>query len=1309
MAASRPTPAALRHRNRDHERLYRPGLLSVWFLVFSVLLVVAVVAMVWKDYARPWKTYQKAYFDKQIEIARDQARAKRAEVFTLESDVQAARAAVDEAKAALDKVREPISREDLMAERHQLKRVMDERDKEVKGVKGLLSPARYVFETKRQAYDRAVRVRAAQAAEDKAALNMPAVSEDDVRDARKAMEAARESVLRYGQMLYQAEDRYLTAAADWQDAERRLTAMEKPWTKAKEKLSNLLKDKALAETTLKGYQALYEDNAWRNAPFVDFIARSIEVKQVVLNDIHDDWNFATNKRVDRCMTCHVGAGVPTMGEPTIIEKYDVPVWMQAHPGLDLMVGAGGPHPVERFGCTVCHHGVGWATDFSRAAHHPADEATEHRWKEEHGYHEPHYIEYPMLATDYAEGQCWKCHKDGIAWPVHYPERLDHGYVHGEDAVLGDKSEIGQKLYAEDDPRASTPANRLLGPWEAHSEFALPAAPKPTAAWTPAPVTMAEVIEDQKWQLETSSAFEALDDPDTYFGSLPLDPQGKTLAERWVDSVVHDYDWRAERYDRGYDTIVTYGCQGCHTISDFGQQVGYEAPPRVAPTLSTLADKVEISWLYKWILHPDAFRPTTKMPSFFWFVDKDWQWNPARNEDGSLRILPVTDAHLLDPEFALQLGAQTSTDDEDMMRLQVVAMATYLMNQPKFKANGDPRITTRRDPADAASYNPDYDEVLPEGDAERGRTLVDEKGCTACHMVPEVMGPEGWQEDGPERFSYDPLRMQGPSLKGLGSKIKDAGWLNAWLKNPRHYTATTRMPDMRLVDKYDAQGTKVADGAQMRADIIAYLLASKHEEFDALPELGWNPRYEPILREMVEAFFGKDAGTGEWVRRDVIKGEIGSLSGENLATQLARVGEKLLARNGCFGCHEVADHENENPIGVELTKEGSKDLHQLDFGVVPKALVPHTRTNFFFNKLRTPRVWDVGKLKPWADKLRMPRFNLWSPPQGELALPDGEEGETYEWPMDTRRAVTAMVAGFTTDKIGSDALANPTEQELELIQGRNVVKRYGCNQCHTVEGMAGLLWQYKADLGVDPATLPPNLFGQGYRTRSEWLVKFLKNPIWLRPIVNVHMPRFGMSDDEARALATYFVRLAGEDASILMPQEDSPLAGHRFESPLTLEATATRPAVGPLTSWVDEARALFDTINCNKCHLPKGSPGADPQDGGVAPSFSLAAERLRTSWVEALLYNPAHLINGTKMPQFFPMQRKYGRDVNADWQAFQFWLRDDEQWRADYASDDPERKTDAVKRLAEVQIHALTHYLLHHYRPPAPPTEPAAGR
>ena len=125
----------------------------------------------------------------------------------------------------------------------------------------------------------------------------------------------------------------------------------------------------------------------------------------------------------------------TMGEPTIIEKYDVPVWMQAHPGLDLMVGAGGPHPVERLGCTVCHHGVGWATDFSRAAQHPADEATEHRWKEEHGYHEPHYIEYPMLATDYAEGQCWKCHKDGIAWPVHYPERLDHGYVHGEDAVL----------------------------------------------------------------------------------------------------------------------------------------------------------------------------------------------------------------------------------------------------------------------------------------------------------------------------------------------------------------------------------------------------------------------------------------------------------------------------------------------------------------------------------------------------------------------------------------------------------------------------------------------------------------------------------------------------------------------------------------------------------------------------------------------------------------------------------------------------------------------------------------------------------
>ena len=41
-----------------------------------------------------------------------------------------------------------------------------------------------------------------------------------------------------------------------------------------------------------------------------------------------------------------------------------------------------------------------------------------------------------------------------------------------------------------------------------------------------------------------------------------------------------YSWDAEAYDRGEETIVRYGCQGCHEIKEFGPQVGYAKPPRV---------------------------------------------------------------------------------------------------------------------------------------------------------------------------------------------------------------------------------------------------------------------------------------------------------------------------------------------------------------------------------------------------------------------------------------------------------------------------------------------------------------------------------------------------------------------------------------------------------------------------------------------------------------------------------------------------------------------------------------------------------
>ncbi|HSC78447.1 MAG TPA: c-type cytochrome [Candidatus Acidoferrales bacterium] len=95
----------------------------------------------------------------------------------------------------------------------------------------------------------------------------------------------------------------------------------------------------------------------------------IELRQVSLPGL---------KTVDRCVTCHVGIDDPRMT--------DVPQPYRVHPG-DVLQN----HPVDRFGCTVCHQGQGPATNFRDAK---ADDA---------------YWDYPLLTAELTQSSCFSCH------------------------------------------------------------------------------------------------------------------------------------------------------------------------------------------------------------------------------------------------------------------------------------------------------------------------------------------------------------------------------------------------------------------------------------------------------------------------------------------------------------------------------------------------------------------------------------------------------------------------------------------------------------------------------------------------------------------------------------------------------------------------------------------------------------------------------------------------------------------------------------------------------------------------------------
>jgi cbb3-type cytochrome c oxidase subunit III len=85
--------------------------------------------------------------------------------------------------------------------------------------------------------------------------------------------------------------------------------------------------------------------------------------------------------VDRCVTCHNGIDDPRMA--------DVALPHRIHPGHIL-----DKHPVDRFGCTVCHHGQGAAMTFREAK---ADDV---------------FWDYPLLPPEMTEATCVTCHDAG---------------------------------------------------------------------------------------------------------------------------------------------------------------------------------------------------------------------------------------------------------------------------------------------------------------------------------------------------------------------------------------------------------------------------------------------------------------------------------------------------------------------------------------------------------------------------------------------------------------------------------------------------------------------------------------------------------------------------------------------------------------------------------------------------------------------------------------------------------------------------------------------------------------------------------
>jgi mono/diheme cytochrome c family protein len=180
-----------------------------------------------------------------------------------------------------------------------------------------------------------------------------------------------------------------------------------------------------------------------------------------------------------------------------------------------------------------------------------------------------------------------------------------------------------------------------------------------------------------------------------------------------------------------------------------------------------------------------------------------------------------------------------------------------------------------------------------GNPQRGKQLVETAGCLACHAVGEntkVRETRG--------TSYDIA----PELTRVGSKTNPA-WLYDWIRNPRRFNPTTKMPNLRLTD------------GEAR-DIVSYLTTLKDDRtFDA-------------------------------ARLALTSGSV------------IKRGESVIREYGCNGCHVIPGFEKDGRVSVSLSNFGRKKVEEMDFG---DTKVPHTWHDWVFNKLKNARVFETDRI------------------------------------------------------------------------------------------------------------------------------------------------------------------------------------------------------------------------------------------------------------------------------------------------------------------------------------------------------------
>jgi mono/diheme cytochrome c family protein len=492
--------------------------------------------------------------------------------------------------------------------------------------------------------------------------------------------------------------------------------------------------------------------------------------------------------------------------------------------------------------------------------------------------------------------------------------------------------------------------------------------------------------------------------------------------------------------------------------------------------------------------------------------------------------------------------------------------------------------------------------------ERGQELFKTMGCPGCHLA--------------GGFIEQQIKV-GPDLRHVESKV-DPAWLVGWIKDPESYWPHAKMPNFRfsweesaaaaayllssaqpytsapypgngdvaagkkLVEELGCLGCHQIDGTgHIFAPDLSHVASKVHADW----LFSWvkNPQdYSP--KTTMPNFRLDDEQAAHITAYLMTRGEkkdLPELAARLANNQVVEAGNRLIARFGCHGCHEIYGMEAQPRVGPELTTYADKRPWEMAFGDVPLVekegytTTPIERLIALYEdgqKIEESwEGWSFGKMK---------NSRMYATDRIIQQMPD------FAFSDDNAAALLVLLRSLTNEALPPTYISSVPPKRALQVAGTQLFEKYNCLGCHQVAGQGG--------------NIAPNLAYEGSKVRGEWLLSFLKQPHKIRPLQQARMPTFPLTEEEAVNLRDYIM--------VTFVDERVPTT-----SQVAQAVTPELAAQGEKLYW--------EKYPCFTCHQIQGKAGG----AAVGPDLTDAWKRLNPEWMVEWIKNPQAFDPATIMP------------------------------------------------------------------------------